>query len=155
MALKQRKSADLVNKLAAITLGPDECFISYDVTALFTSVPVPESLIIIEERLKSDDTLSDRTNLSAEQITSLLRVCLTSNYFVFDGKFYTQTHGAAMGSPVSPIVANLYVEDFEEKALNSFPHSIKFWGRYVDDTICVILRALVSPFTDHINSQDP
>ena len=60
-----------------------------------------------------------------------------------------------MGSPVSPLVANLFMENFEVKALASFPHPIKLWARYVDDTICVIKRELIDEFTDHLNSQHP
>jgi len=43
-------------------------------------------------------------------------------------------HGEAMGSPLSPIVANLYMEWFETKALDSFPLKPEWWDRYVDDT---------------------
>ena len=43
--------------------------------------------------------------------------------FLFKTKFYEQIEGAAMGSPVSPIVANLFMEDFERKALVSVSHS--------------------------------
>jgi len=60
--------------------------------------------------------------------------------------------GAAMGSPVSPIVANLFMEHFEERALISFHSPIKFWGRYVDDTMVVIATSLVDDFTVHLNS---
>ena len=60
-----------------------------------------------------------------------------------------------MGSPVSPIVANLFMEDFERKALASFTAAIKFWGRYVDDTLVIIKKRLIESFTAHINSQHP
>ena len=41
--------------------------------------------------------------------------------------------GVAIGSPLSPIVANLFMEDFEEKTLNSFPQKPRWWLRFVDD----------------------
>ena len=60
----------------------------------------------------------------SEPLISLLEFCLRSTYFTFQGRFYEQQEGAAMGSPISPIVANLYMEDFEKKAINSSPHPL-------------------------------
>ena len=60
-----------------------------------------------------------------------------------------------MGSPVSPIVANLFMEDFEHKALSSFSPAPSFWGRYVDDTITILETSCVSMFTSHLNSVHP
>ena len=48
--------------------------------------------------------------------------CLVNTYFLFDGQFFEQTKGAAMGSPVSPIVANIYMEAFEDRAINTALH---------------------------------
>ena len=48
---------------------------------------------------------SDRTSLSPERIADLLEMCLRSTYFSFGGNFYEQKEGAAMGSPVSAVVA--------------------------------------------------
>ena len=42
-------------------------------------------------------------------------------YFSFQDQFYEQVKGVAMGSPVRPIVANLYMEYFELKALSTAP----------------------------------
>ena len=55
-------------------------------------------------------------------IILLLEFCLKNTYFSFQGQFYEQVEGAAMGSPVSPIVANLYMEYLEQKALSTAPH---------------------------------
>ena len=99
-------SQDLVNKLSNIQLTKEESLVSYDVTALFTSVPVDASVTIIHDILHQDPTLSDRSSLNAAQVTELLRICLTTTYFVYSSEFYVQKEGAAMGSPVSPIVAN-------------------------------------------------
>ena len=60
-----------------------------------------------------------------------------------------------MGSPVSPVVANLYMEYLEQKALSTAPHPPKFWGRYVDDTFVIHKEANKQGFLQHINSVDP
>ncbi len=69
--------------------------------------------------------------------------------------FTPKTEGAAMLSPVSPLVANLFMEDFEERALASFPNPPRFWGCYVDDTFVIIEKEQLTPFTDHINTLHP
>ncbi len=61
----------------------------------------------------------------------------------------------AMGSPVSPIIANLFMEHFESSALSSFTASLKFYGRYVDDSMCILKRSDVEKFTEHLNSRHP
>ena len=81
-------------------------------------------------------------------------VLFIKNYFTFQGRYYEQQEGAAMGSPISPVVANLYMEDFEKKAINSSPHPPCLWRRFVDDTFTIIKSAHKRSFQDHINSVD-
>ena len=92
---------DCVNKVREITLLPGECLTSYDVTALFISVPKDPALNIIKDLLEKDDNFSNRTVLSVQNITELLGFCLLNTYF-YQNKFYEQVEGAAMGSLVSP-----------------------------------------------------
>ena len=60
-----------------------------------------------------------------------------------------------MGSLVSPIVANLYMEHFEQKALSSSPHLPRFWCRFVDDTFVIHKEVNKNDLLQHINSVDP
>ena len=60
-----------------------------------------------------------------------------------------------MWSPISPIVANLYMNDFETKAINTTEHPPRVWMRYVDDTFVVIESSRKDKFLEHINSMDP
>ena len=92
---------------------------SYDVTSLFTSVPIDQALDIIKDVLEKGEKLNDRTVLSVKNIIELLGFCLHNTYFPFQNKFYEQVEGVPMGSLVSPIVTNLYMESFERKALSS------------------------------------
>ena len=56
---------------------------------------------------------------------------------------------------MSVVVANLVIEDVEERALASFPSPPWFWKRYVDDTITALPKTLISPFLDHLNGIEP
>ena len=75
------------------------------------------ALNIINDLLEKDEKLNDRLVLSVQNIIELLGFCLHNTYFSFQNKFYKQVEGVPMGSPISPIVASLYMEHFEGKAL--------------------------------------
>ena len=60
-----------------------------------------------------------------------------------------------MGSPISLIVANLYMENFETRAISTSPHPPLIWKRFVDDTCVIIKEAHKQEFLEHINSIDP
>jgi hypothetical protein len=53
---------------------------------------------------------------------SVFRHVLTSSFFCFTGQFYKQTAGVAMGSLLSLVIANSFLEDFEEHALKGTAH---------------------------------
>ena len=57
-----------------------------------------------------------------------------------------------MGSPLSPIIANLYMEEFEIKTLSTAPNPPTLWKRFVDDTFVVIKKCHQEEFFHHINS---
>ena len=121
--------------------------VSYDVTALFTSVPIPPVLKIIEDKLIQDKDLQQRTNMSIKHIIKLLDFCLRSTYFVFQGQYCDQVEGVAMGSQLSPIVANIYMEHFE-----TAPHPPSHWKRFVDDTFVILETEHKEEFFQHINA---
>ena len=140
---------DFVEQIKEVKLKKEESMVSYDVTALFTSVPIPPVLKIIEEKLTNNKDLPQRTSMNTRHIIKLLKFCLRSTYFVFQGQHFEQVEGAAMGSPLSPIVANIYMEHFETKTLETAPHPPSLWKRFVDDTFVILETTHKEEFFQH------
>ena len=95
--------------------------VSFDVFLLFTKIPI-------------DDAMDAIKKITNPDIAKLIEVFLRSTFFSFLEEFYEQTSGVAMGSPLSPIVANIFMESFKTLALNSYPLKPKIWKRFVYDT---------------------
>ena len=149
-----QNTRDCVEQIKDVRLKQGECIISYDVTALFTSMPIQPVLNIIKQSLSNDHDLHKRTTMSTSHVINLLEFCLGSTSFVYQRQFYQQLEGAAMGSPLSPIVANIFMEQFEEEALATAPHPPSLWNRYVDDTFVIQEEQYKNEFFQHINSLD-
>ena len=149
-----QNTRDFIEQVKDVRLRDGDCIISYDVTPLFTSVPIKPVLEIIQQRLTKDQDLHKRTSMTIKQIISLLEFCLNSTSFVFQGQYYQQVEGAAMGSPLSPIVANIFMEHFEKEALETAPHPPSLWKRFVDDTFVILETQNKEEFFHHINSLD-
>ena len=92
--------------------------------------------------------------MGVNDIFLLLEFCLKNTYFSFQDQFFEQVKGVAMGSLVSPIVANLYKEYVEQKALSTAP-TPRFWCRFVDDTFVIHKEVNKQDFLQHINRVDP
>jgi hypothetical protein len=140
-----RDSTHFVHLLENVTLHEDELMVSFDVASLFTNVPVSETIDIIKQMVIQND-------LPTEYM-GLIEFCLTSGYFVWRGEYYRQIEGVAMGSPIAPVVANIFMEDFERKALEGCPHRPRFWWRYVDDVFAVVSHKDVDRVLDHLNAR--
>jgi len=61
----------------------------------------------------------------------------------------------AMGCPISPVLADLVMEEIEETAISTFPHPPKWWFRYVDDSHSCLRKDQVDQFHKHLNSINP
>ena len=91
----------------------EEYITSYDIKALFTSVPVYPTINIIMNKWEQDAEILNGTSMSIPNIIELLRFCLMNTYYLFQSKYNEQVQEAVMGSPISPNVVNLLMDDFE------------------------------------------
>ena len=92
----------------------------FDVVSLFTIVPTDLAVNIAQKRPQEEYTLEDRAGLEEDEIVMLFKVCLDATFICFKGRYYQQTFGTAMDSPVSLTVANLVIVEIEQMALSTF-----------------------------------
>ena len=83
--------------------------VSFDMVSLFTNVPIVDSLELLSPHFE-------------DNVLALFKHVPTSTYFCFDWQFYEQMDRVAMGSPLSPEIANLFREDFGKKATEQAIH---------------------------------
>ena len=93
--------------------------------------------------------------MKVRTIVKLLQFCLKSTEFVHSGVHYKQHDGVAMGSPVSPVVADIFIDELDKKALEELHAPPKIWHRFVDNVISVILSSDEAWLLDHLNEQHP
>ena len=79
------------------SVADDEMMVSFDVTSLYTNVPIKDTLIIVKDLLVNDPDLQTKTNIPAEDLLEITELLLTKTCFQFNGKFLKQTDGVAMG----------------------------------------------------------
>ena len=98
-----KDSTDFIQKIKHLSINPEEkTLVSFDVSALFTSIPVPVPLQVVNSKISTCTDFTNIYKIPTEKFTKLLEFTLTNCIFCFNRKFYKQLQGAAMGSPASP-----------------------------------------------------
>ena len=129
-----KDSFSFVNEILSIKSAPYMC--SFDVVSLFTNIPLDQTInICIRKLFECNDTVC---NLSREQLRELLMFATKQNHFTFNGKYYDQVNGVAMGSPLGPIFTNIYMVHLEINVYQQYPGILPLlYKRYVDDTFLI------------------
>ena len=126
-------------EIRELDFNEDDILVSYDVSALFTNVPLEETIQILANKAFNQNWFNETYNLNItqEDLVELLRVATKHQLFQFNGSLYEQTDGVAMGSPLGPLMANTFMCSMEEK-LESEDKLPSFYKRYVDDTLATV-----------------
>ena len=122
---------------AILTQNSDLYMASLDVDALFINILLDETIdICLKKFFKILDTLVK--GISKNDFHDLLNLATKKSFFTFSNKFYIQVDVVAMGFPLGPILANIFLSYHEENWLNKCPIKFKpsFYRRYVDDIFC-------------------
>ena len=90
-------------------------------------------LLLVSDLLSNDNSLSERTKISAQDIMEALKLCLHSTIFSFNAVLYRQTLGAPM-------------ESIERSTTDSFQEPTRVWIRHADDIFCIIKTPVIDDF---------
>ena len=130
---------------------------SLDVESLFTNIPVEETIqIIIDKIFTHPDTIFHSFNKT--DFRKLLELAVLDTAFIFNGQAYIQTDGMAMGSPLGPTFANIFMCFLEESMLDECPLAFHplFYSRYVDDTFLLFRgKHQADTFLEYANRLHP
>lgn len=149
-----KNSYQLLDRIKDVDIPGNAKLISFDVQNLFPSIPPNEVLNLVEDLL-----IKNKTNPVIQQdIIVSLAACLDQNYFEFNNSIYVSKDGLIMGNPLSPLLAEIFMDNLESKIhQNALSKNCIYWYRYVDDIITCFVgtdRQLQS-FFKYINSLHP
>ncbi|CAM2729790.1 unnamed protein product [Rotaria socialis] len=133
-----RDSFDFVKEVR--TLSKDfskHRMVSFDVSSLYTNVPINETIEIILNSLYVIQPIPPI--IKRDDMKELLIFATKNSHFLFDGKVYDQIGGVSMGSPLAPLLAEIFLQEFERKISSLLQELwIVYWKRYVDDTFVLL-----------------
>ena len=128
--------------------------ISYDVTSLFTNISLQETIDIAINLIFNHNP---NLNITRKELKKLFLFATSQTHFIFNSKFYNQIDGVAMGSPLAPVLANIFMSFPESKWLNEYDlKKPKFHLRYVDEILAVFDNEQDSlKFLNFLNNKHP
>lgn len=145
-------SVQFKDKIKGLSIQNNEKLISLDVVSLFPSIPVDLAIKIIEENWNK---ISELTNINKNLFMRIIKFCIVDNrYFQYDGKIYTQEKGLPMGSPASPIIADIVMEKLLDTCLEKLTGKPKIITKYVDDLFCIVKENEIDILLKTFNSFD-
>ena len=128
--------------------------VSFDVVSLFTNVPLKRTINIIVNRIYNEKLIE--TKIRKHTLKKLILDCCTKTTFSFNDKLYDQIDGVCMGSALGPVLANIIMTELEKLILPKLFEDgvVKFYARYVDDTIVMIKEDKVDSVLQQFNKFD-
>ena len=97
-----------------IQLNSDYVLLSLDVKSLFTNIPVDLVCESIDRRAQS---IVPNCTIPLDEIKKCIHFLYNNTFFTFNNEYYRQIFGTPMGSPISPLFADIVMDDLEKSCL--------------------------------------
>lgn len=145
-----KNSYEFVNKVKEFKMENDWLLVTGDVSALYTNMHFDRTLDCVRKAFSDNPDPSRPDN----SILKLLEISLKNNDFNFNGEYFLQILGTAMGKRFAPGLANLYLIELDYKAMNGFQTKPLLFIRYLDDIFFIWPGSVASlkEFEIYLNS---
>ena len=130
-----------------------EIMVSFDVTSLYTNIPIIDTLNIIKDYVNNDDQFTRKTAIPQDKFLDLVHLVLTTTWYTFNSQFYQQTDGLAMGGPASSTRAEIYMQAYEHTAITTALHPPKIWKQFLDDIYSIFKCTYLENFFHQSSSK--
>lgn len=118
-----KNSLEFVERVRNVIIEENEMMVSFDIKAMFDNIPIEKALVHFKKWLEPQ-----MSNEKCDLLMKIVKISMEQNCFKVNDKFYKQQKGTAMGNPLSPDVANIFVS-FIEKEMSKDPVFPKVWIR--------------------------
>ena len=120
---------DFVNIVKQLHIPPESILFTMDIDSLYTNIDIDEGI----QAIKNIFVKYPDRGRPEKELLQLLDINLRRNDFQFNGEFYLQTKGTAMGKKFAPAYANIFMAEWETSALASCRKTPLHYFRYLDD----------------------
>ena len=132
---------DLMIKIKNKKIPENYEMASFDVKSLFTLVPLEHTIDIIIKRISEKHEIT--TAFTKHEMKKLLTICTKNVHFHFNNNIYIQIDGVAMGSPLGPVLANIFMVKLENVLVPKLNDRVKKWRCFADDTFVYVKRGSI------------
>ena len=146
-------TSDFIDRLRSKRVPAGHKLVSFDVVSLFTKVPLDFTINLILDKVYRDKKI--QTKLKREQMKKLLEICTKEMHFSYNGNIYQQIDGVAMGSPLGPVLANVFMVELENIMVPRLNDDVPLWLRYVDDTFSFVKQDRIEEVITALNNFHP
>jgi hypothetical protein len=146
---------DFISKVRGRTVPRNAFLVTGDVTALYTNMNIERTLTVTGEALALHNPLKAKCN---QHLLDLLEITLKNNDFEFNGEYFLQTCGTAMGKAYAPGLADLYMQELDHKACHDFNQQlIDLYFRFLDDIFFIFFGSVteIKDFENYLNTLIP
>ena len=119
-----KSTKEFIGKVKSKEVPNGYQIVSFDVKSLFINVPLDRRIDIVLRRIYDKHEL--QTSITRSEMKELLILCTKNVHFTFDNVIKVQNDGVAMGSPLGPVLSDIFMIELETSFLPELTDYIQF-----------------------------
>ena len=127
---------------------------SADVEALYPSMDITTGLQLVSQFIED---INWECAPKRDFLLKAMHFVLTKGYISFQNDIYQQTNGAAMGSPMIPPYANIFMYQLEKDTVHKYTNlgSLLLYKRFIDDVFIITKDSNIEQLQSELNNLRP